>query len=414
MISLTRVGVTMRPRMLIPLGTDRPLRRPTLVTPVLLAVNVVVFLIQLALEHRVGEEAYWVALRPYMLNHWGQGFQWYQPASSAFLHADIWHIAGNMLFLWVFGQNIEDRFGRWWYLLFYTASAYAAGLAHSLLDQSPAIGASGAIAGLTGAYFVLFPRTQVRVVFLLFLSVFWVSAWWVIGLSVMWDVFASASRGDTGVAHLAHLGGGFFGMAVAMVLLWTRLLSREPYDLFSMGKQAYRRRQFKEAGLARERQVQAHWQRAKAEDERARARAKGGVDAAESSAADELSDLRGEVVRLLDADQPARLAEAYRRLMSRYGDKSSAVTLSFRQHEQLAIALYGSVDKQTAAFAIERLIEAYPKEQAMPRFKLLLGLLCARELNDPVRAKALLTEARERVTDQTERELAERELADLG
>lgn len=414
--------------MLFPLGTDRPLRRPTLVTPALVAVNVAVFMTQMVLRAR-DQDAYWSLLRPWMLHPFGRGFEWYQPITSAFMHAGWWHIAGNMLFLWVFGQNIEDRLGRFWFLLFYLGAAFGAAAAHAGFEQNAALGASGAVAGLTGAYLVMFPNTRVRVFFLFFLSFFWVSAWWVIGLAVVWDLMMAGSARGTGVAHLAHLGGVAFGAIVAFILLGLRVLPREPYDLFSLGKQAYRRRQFKEAGLAQQARVRKHWERSKRGSETASAPGSAGTagtvanaskDArpgdrdANDEASDEVAQLRQEVLRLLDRDEPARLVEAYRRLISRHADNASSVTFGFRQHEQLAIALYPSVDKQTAAFAIERLIDAYPREQAAPRFKLLLGLLCARHLNDPIRAKSLLTEAMPDLTDEAERELAQRELADLG
>jgi membrane associated rhomboid family serine protease len=137
----------------------------------------------------------------------------------AFLHADIWHLLGNMLFLWVFGDNVEDAVGHLKFLLFYGLCAIAGGLSHvaAMPDSSvPLIGASGAVAGVVAAYLILHPRVRVWVLFLgripLRLSAMLLLGGW-IGVQLL---FAFAG-GDDGIAWWAHVGGLFAG-AVLIVL----------------------------------------------------------------------------------------------------------------------------------------------------------------------------------------------------
>ncbi len=191
------------PFVIIPLGTDRPSLRPMLVTPLLMGLNIAVFVALAALGSKNPDQLEAIRRALMLQPH---DFHWYQPITSAFLHADFWHIAANMLFLWVFGPNIEDRLGKWWFLVFYVGGAFAASGLHVAFEDAPALGASGAVSALTGAYLVLFPRTQIKALFLLFLRPFSVSAWWFIVGAFVWDLIGQGARADN-IAHLAHIGG---------------------------------------------------------------------------------------------------------------------------------------------------------------------------------------------------------------
>jgi membrane associated rhomboid family serine protease len=146
---------------------------------------------------------------------------------STFLHGGFLHIAGNMLFLWIFGNNVEDHLGRGRYLVFYLLGGVAAGFTQVLASLggcadggcSPAVGASGAVAAVMGAYFVLFPRARVNVLvpIFFFFSVVQMTAWVVLGL---WVVFQFIVH-QPGVAWEAHVGGFVFGV-VAILLLGGR------------------------------------------------------------------------------------------------------------------------------------------------------------------------------------------------
>ncbi len=390
------------PFVIIPLGTDRPSLRPMLVTPLLMGLNIAVFVALAALGSKNPDQLEAIRRALMLQPH---DFHWYQPITSAFLHADFWHIAANMLFLWVFGPNIEDRLGKWWFLVFYVGGAFAASGLHVAFEDAPALGASGAVSALTGAYLVLFPRTQIKALFLLFLRPFSVSAWWFIVGAFVWDLIGQGARADN-IAHLAHIGGSIYGASVMLILLWTKLLPREIYDLFSIARQAHRRRQLKEATADGHKRAATWWGNDKKE----------GVVSGEAVAA-----ARAEVQRLLTALDMPGAGRAYKALMTDHAAVPGATVLSVKYMEQLAAHYYAArLDgpesqredhRKLAAYVMEKMIAAYPREQGTPRCRVLLALLLSHEMNDPARAKSLLEEAIPYLHDDAELAIAKEELA---
>ncbi len=163
---------------------------------------------------------------PAVLVHQAQGPSpiWLTLASAMFLHANLIHLAGNMLFLWIFGQRVEEVFGRFVFLGFYLGSGLVGTLAQVAADPNsltPILGASGAIAGVMGAYLIWFPSDRVRV--LVFNSLFLVPASGVIGAWIVTQLVlgfflpgAVAQSGRT--AYLAHLGGVVVGIVAGLIL----------------------------------------------------------------------------------------------------------------------------------------------------------------------------------------------------
>ncbi len=152
---------------------------------------------------------------------------WLTVFTSMFLHGGLLHIGGNMLYLWIFGNNIEDVLGRGRFLLFYFACGLAASAAQIGIDPNsliPNVGASGAIAGVLGAYFVLYPNARVLsivpVFFLGFFAevrAFWVLLLWIV-LNVFQGVIGLGTQHGGGVAHFAHIGGFFAGILLILLL----------------------------------------------------------------------------------------------------------------------------------------------------------------------------------------------------
>ena len=384
--------------MLIPLSTDRPLRRPTLVTYAIIAANVAVFVVQTYLKLDDPDSP-----RANAMVQWGaisrHGFRWYQLITANFVHAGAWHILFNMLFLFVFGPNIEDRLGRIGFLLFYFLGGAAALGLHVALDHHPAIGASGAVAACTGAYFVMFPRTHVRVFSFWSLSFVWVPAWWIIGLAMIYDVLAGSVGAGTGVAHMAHIGGYVFGAGVSFALLGLKLIPGEPYDLMFQTKQAYRMSQIRSAERSFEKRVQTQLAPEKS---------------ARQGETDALALARAEVTRMIAAADFRAAREKYKTLANTFGHMPQATALSRNAQYDLGAWLYEQQDFPSAAYVFERFLEAYPTDSESPQIRLLLGRINARHLNDPIRAKLLLKEAMKGLRDESAMRLARTELEGLG
>lgn len=360
----------------------------------LVAANVAAYVVGLLLE-RVQPDlfirlqmALW--LDPRSITLWGL-------LTYAFLHAGLWHLLGNMLFLWTFGPNVEDRFGRAGYLLFYVAAAVGSGALHAALEPAPVIGASGAIAGVTGAYLVLFPHTVIRTLFLLYPGIVGVPAWWFIGIGIAYNIFLAGSRFTGNIAVWAHLGGYALGFAIAMGLLATRRLSREPYDLFTISRQAARRRQFREIRFQQDR-TQAEMRRRGREPE----------------TSDDALKARAAVTERLAAQDYAAAADAYRALLEAHSIQSVAALLNRRSQYDLANYLFRSGDHQTAATAYELFLKGYPGDHELPVVRLMLGLINARYLNDPVRAKAEIAAALPDLPEGEHAALARELLEELG
>jgi membrane associated rhomboid family serine protease len=227
-----------------PLGDDnRDRERWPIVTTIFVVTNVLVFLYELNVlgqgERQLARlvSAWGVVPREYSAGadlppEIGLPY-WSTLVTSMFLHGGWGHLLGNMLYLWIFGDNVEDRLGRIPFVLFYLATGIVAALAQILVNPEsrvPTVGASGAISGVLGAYLVMFPHKHVRV--LLFLFVISVPAIVVIGLwAVTQFVNGYGSLGARtsetgGVAYMAHIGGFLAGVVGALV--WRALRGSPP------------------------------------------------------------------------------------------------------------------------------------------------------------------------------------------
>jgi membrane associated rhomboid family serine protease len=208
---------------MFPIGDDNTDRRTVpVVTYALIALNVLVFLLELS-----GGEAFiqqWALVPRRFLANPGGDFP--TLFTSMFMHAGWLHLGGNMLYLWIFGDNVEDTFGHGKFIIFYLLCGLAATfaqMAFSLSSNVPNLGASGAIAGVLAAYIVLFPRHQVRV--LQGQQVIPVPALMVIGLWIVLQFFSGigsiAGSAQGGVAYMAHIGGFLAGLVLTFLFRGT-------------------------------------------------------------------------------------------------------------------------------------------------------------------------------------------------
>ena len=214
---------------MIPIKDDNPTRTVPFVTVALIVINSAIFLYQMMLPAELDrlitlkygvipvEIIHWVDIRPEISI----------PVvltliTSQFLHGSLFHLFGNMLYLWIFGNNIEDVLGHFRYLIFYITCGVIAGLVHVFTQpgsQIPTIGASGAISGVLGAYLIRFPKARVLVVFwfVFIIRLIYVPAIVVLGFWIFIQVFSglgSLGIEGGGVAWFAHIGGFIAGLAL--------------------------------------------------------------------------------------------------------------------------------------------------------------------------------------------------------
>ena len=217
--------------MFIPLRDENPTSRFPLITVFVIAANIFIFLYQAFSPLGPQYYVYRMGAIPYEITHFTSvGFRFQggdlpriSPPltllASMFLHGSLLHLLGNMLYLWIFGNNIEDFLGSIRFIFFYLISGLGASLVHIIFHPSskvPMIGASGAIAGVLGAYFVLYPAA--RVLTLVFIWVIPVPAFIILGLWFVGQVMNIGIGG--GVAWFAHVGGFLIG--IVLVMLFSR------------------------------------------------------------------------------------------------------------------------------------------------------------------------------------------------
>ena len=225
---------------MIPIRDDTPRYSTPYVTYFIIALNVVVFLFELSVgmqgQRALNAMIYQFGVVPrHFERAVASGAAFRVPGlfltilTSMFLHGGWLHIIGNMWFLWIFGDNIEDYLGHLRYLLFYLASGVAAALTHVLLNAGsniPTVGASGAIAGVMGAYFVLYPRARVLtlVPLIVFFTFWWIPArvmlgyWFVVQFLMGTATSIAPSQSTGGVAVWAHVGGFITGIILIKLL----------------------------------------------------------------------------------------------------------------------------------------------------------------------------------------------------
>lgn len=212
---------------MIPIRDENPTHKVPIVTYLLILLNILVFIFQTTLVGNSESFIYQFAFIPARLTTGPSLGNITKIFSSMFMHAGLAHIIGNMLYLWIFGDNVEDRLGSFRYLLFYISGGLVATLAHVLTNPNsavPTVGASGAIAAVLGAYFVLFPQQKVLTLIPLgfFLRMTMLPAGLVLGAWFIFQLFqgvASLGGPDVGgIAFWAHIGGFLTGVFVGTIL----------------------------------------------------------------------------------------------------------------------------------------------------------------------------------------------------
>lgn len=317
----------------------------------------------------------------------------HQFVSYQFLHGGLWHLAGNMLFLWIFGNAVNAKMGNGPYLLFYLAGGVAAAIGQLWIAPASMVGASGAIAAVTTAYLVLFPRSDVTVLYWwFFIGKFEIrSMYLIIFKMILWDNLLAPSmipEGQSNVAFEAHLAGYAFGFAATVLLLLVRILPRDQFDLVALSKRSLQRKQMRSAMADPNAQARAQLGRV--------ARPVSVRDVPRRSPHEErIIELRGRISDALgrgERDGAARLYEEVLELDARQ-------VLTRTSQLEVAYHYYTSQRSPQAAAAYEKYLSNYPNDPQATEVELLLGIIYARDLQQYEVAKGHLERVHEQLTD---------------
>jgi len=393
--------------MLLPIRTSISPRRTPYVNYALIAVNALVFLL-----------TYWPRPDPLtgdaeFLRPWaeqfvldprpGQLYLW-QFISYAFLHGGLMHIVGNMFFLYLFGNNVNDKLGHIGYLCFYLAGAVFSGVGHTFMSGTQVLGASGAVAAVTGAYLVLFPQTLITVIYwFFFIGTMELPALYFIAFKlIMWDNIFEPHFGPAAVAYGAHLSGYAFGIGAAIGLLATKLVSGSSFDLWAMIIRWNRRRVYRDAVSGG---FDAFAGRA-ARPVRATEVVK---TAAEQQKEQQIYALRGEISNRLAQRNLAAAAALYLDLMA----LDDQQILPRQQLLDIANQLAGENNHAEAVRAYERFLTHYSSFEHAEQVELMLGILYSRYLHRAEPAIRHLEAAVRKLSDPGQLKMCRDELGRL-
>lgn len=325
----------------------------------------------------------------------------WQIVTYAFLHGGLLHLLGNMFFLYLFGNNVNDKLGHLGYLCFYLAGAAFSGLTHVFghgHSLVPTLGASGAVAAVTGAYLVLYPRSLITVLYwFFFIGTVEIPALWFIGIKMIL-LDNVIIRSSPFIAYDAHLGGYAFGAGVTLLLLGVRLLPTNHLDLWSLLVQWNRRRRYRTVV-------------AKGYDPFTGTRVVQPSGAMASVTVDpRIADLRAQISQRIAEHNLSMAARAYLELMAIDHKQVIGREALLDVANQLASeGLHAQ-----AAQAYQQYLSHYPGSLYQEQVMLMLGLLYARYIGQPEKARRHLTAALELLTDPGQRQLCRQELERLG
>jgi hypothetical protein len=312
------------------------------------------------------------------------------------------HILGNMFFLYLFGNNVNDKLGSVSYLCLYLGGAVFSGIGHSLLHTNPVLGASGAVAAITGAYLVFFPQTLITVLYwiLYLIGTMELSALYFIGFKlIFWDNIIEPRFSLAAVAYDAHLAGYAYGMAASLFLLAAGLATGTGFDLWAMIKQWNRRRQYRYAvsggydpfaGRAATKQI----------------RVKQVKSAAQLQQEEKVKQLRDEIAARIAQRNLSAAADLYLELAVL--DENQILPRQYLL--DIANQLASESKHAEAARAYETFLAHYSGYQYVEQVQLMLGLIYSRYLNKPDLAKKYLEAACQNLTDPGQVKMCQDEL----
>ena len=315
------------------------------------------------------------------------------------------HLAGNMYFLYLFGNNVNGKLGNINYLSLYLGGAVFAGIGHSILHTNPVLGASGAVAAITGAYLVLFPQTLVTVAyFIFFIGTIELSALYFIGFKlIVWDNVIEPNFAVAAVAYDAHLAGYAFGIVALLLMLAAGFVTTNGFDLWSMIRQWNRRRRYRDvvSSGCDPFAVQTPTRQIKVKQVK--------KTPAQQQRSGQIMQLRSQITsRIAQRNLPAA-TETYLELMKL--DTGQLIP----QQNLLDIAnQLASENKPTeSAMAYEQFLTHYSKYEYVEQVQLMLGILYSRYLGKSELAVKYLHAAAKKLSDPGQLKMCNAELEKL-
>ena len=388
--------------MILPIRTDIRPRRTPYVNYALILINILIFLATSRFPELTNARE---QLRP-----WANTFMLtpqhpylWQFITYAFLHGGFMHIIGNMFFLYLFGNNVNDELGNLAYTCFYLAGGVFSAIGHILLNAgsaTPTLGASGAIAAVTGAYLVLYPKTLVTVVYwLFFIGTIDIPAWLIIGLKMI--VFDNMLyRNTPHIAYDAHLTGYAFGIVISMLLLATRLIRATNVDLWTIFKQWNRRRIYTDVvSSGYDPYTGRNAKRINVRE----------INTPPTAGEQKIMDIRAAISAALESGDLAGATRSYLELVTIEPQQ----ILPRRQMLDIANQLMAAGQWVDSAYAYEKFMTHYGNYEYAEQVQLMLGILYSRYLNQPQKAIQYLNAALSRLNDPGQLKMCKDELARL-
>lgn len=388
--------------MLLPIRTNiRPWRTPYM-NYALIAINIVIF----ALMYSGGQQSMQRWASNYMLTP-SYPYLW-QFLTYAFLHGSVGHILGNMYFLYIFGNNVNDRLGNLGYLIFYLAGAVFSALGHILAASiygsgaaTPVLGASGAIAAVCGAYLVLFPQSLITIVYWFFIiGTMEIPALYLIIIKMI-AIDNIISRTAQNVAYDAHLAGYAFGALAILLVRALGLLAEDHFDLWSMLKQWNRRRVYHDIVAEGVNPFGGTFSK-KIDSREVKSEAQLQVE-------ERISDLRREILTRMSEGNVATAADLYQELIK----EDVAQPLPRQAMLDIANQFMSAGNWAMAAQAYEKFMAFYGQYEFSEQVMLMLGVIYGRYLSEPKKALDYLKKAVSRLSDPAQKKMCEEEIGRL-
>ncbi len=393
---------------ILPIRTSiRPWRTPY-ANYALIVINIIIFFITFHTHRDI------ISGQPMIVpvRHWAErfmliptGWHLWQFLSYAFLHGGLLHIVGNMYFLYLFGNNVNDKLGHAGYICLYLGGAVFAGVGHTLLHVNPVLGASGAVAAITGAYLVLFPQTLITVLYWFFFigTIELLALYFILFKLIFWDNIVEPAFSPAAVAYDAHIAGYAFGIAAILALLATGLITGSNLDLWAMIKRWNRRRQYRDAvssgydpfaGQTTSKPIKVKEVK---------------KTAAEQQQEEKIMQLRNEIAgRISQRNLPAA-AKVYLELMEL--DREQVLPRQYLL--DIANQLASDNKPSHAAQAYEQFLTHYGSYEYVQQVELMLGILYSRYLQNSELAIEHLQNAADKLSDPGQLKMCQDELAKL-